>query len=166
LDDDNKILDDTYTMLFTPAHLARQLCDDPRELEITLFYCVHPQYNVTDGAEVATPGANVRIGSTIKAERDFGVRRWLADAGCGRDLVSTSVVLKGWGNAYVRVRPPNYLNVAHEGDDNVHPTVGRDGRRNVSREHTICPQYRQEMCDRGICLLLATILGTSVLCQT
>jgi hypothetical protein len=113
LGDNNEILDDTYAMLYTPAHLTRQLCDDPCELEITLLYCDRQQYNVTDGAEMATPGANVRVGSTIEAEHDFGVRRWLADAGCGRDLVSTSVVLKGGGEAYVRVRAPQYLNTAN-----------------------------------------------------
>jgi hypothetical protein len=62
-------------------------------------YCDHPQYNVTDVADMASPGSSVRMGSTIMAERDFGMRRWLADTGCGRDLVSTSLVLKGGGKA-------------------------------------------------------------------
>jgi hypothetical protein len=62
---------------------------------------------------MAAPGANVRAGSTIKAEHDFGVRRWLADTGCGHDLVSTSVVLKGGGKAYIRVRAPKYFNTAN-----------------------------------------------------
>jgi hypothetical protein len=87
---------------------------------------------VIDGAEMAAPCANVRVGGTIKAEHDFGVRRWLADAGCGRDLVSTSVALQAGGEAYIRVRAPKYLNAANricsrERDDNAHPAVGRDG---------------------------------------
>jgi hypothetical protein len=73
LDDNNKILDDTYTILYTPEHLTRKLCDDLHELDITLFYCDRPQYNVTDGADMATPGSSVRMGSAIKAEHDFGV---------------------------------------------------------------------------------------------
>jgi hypothetical protein len=39
LDDNNRILDDTFAILFTPEHLARKLCDEPHELEITMFYC-------------------------------------------------------------------------------------------------------------------------------
>jgi hypothetical protein len=35
LGEDNEILDDTYTILRTPERLARKLCNDPRELEIT-----------------------------------------------------------------------------------------------------------------------------------
>jgi hypothetical protein len=43
LDDNNKVLDDTYTTLYTPVGLTRQLCDDPRKLEITILYCDHIQ---------------------------------------------------------------------------------------------------------------------------
>jgi hypothetical protein len=99
LDDNNKILDDTYAILYAQEHLARKLCEEPHEMQITQFCCDHPQYIVTDGADVATPGAGVRMSRTIKAQRDFGIRRWLADAGCGHDLVSTSLVLKGGGEA-------------------------------------------------------------------
>jgi hypothetical protein len=112
LDDNNRTLGDTYTMLYTPAHLTRQLCDEPRMLEITLLYYDHLQYNVIDAAEMAAPGATARIGGEIKAEQDFGVRRWLADAGCSHDLVSTSVVLQAGGKAYIQVRALEYLNAA------------------------------------------------------
>jgi hypothetical protein len=73
-----------------------------------MFYCDHPQYMVTDATDVATPGAGVRMSRTIEAQRDFGMRRWLADTGCGRDLA-----LKGGGQAYIRMRAPEYLNTAN-----------------------------------------------------
>jgi hypothetical protein len=113
LDDNNKILDDTFTILHAEEHLARKLCEEPHEMEITMFYCDHPQYIVPDATDVATLGAGVRMSRTIKAQRDFGIRRWLADAGCGHDFVSTSLALKGGGKAYMCVRAPKYLNTAN-----------------------------------------------------
>jgi hypothetical protein len=62
---------------------------------------------------MAAPGATVRIGSETKAARDFGIRRWFADAGRGRDLVSSSLVMQAGGKAYIRVKPPKYPNVAN-----------------------------------------------------
>jgi hypothetical protein len=113
LEDNNRTLEDTYTMLYTPAHFPRRLCDEPRMLEITLLYCDRPHYNVFLTAEMAAPGATVRIGSKTKAARDFGIRRWFADAGCGRDLVSSSVVVQAGGKAYIQAKPPKYLNTAN-----------------------------------------------------
>jgi hypothetical protein len=120
---------------------------------------------------MTAPGTNVRVGSTIEAEHDFGVRRWLADTGCGRDLVSTSVVLKGGGKAYIRVRAPKYLNAA-----NGITAVARGMTMYIPQldemadvmclTNTICPQRRRKMCDRGLCLLLAAVLGPSIFRQT
>jgi hypothetical protein len=144
LDDDNEILDDTCSILHTPEHLARKLCDDPRELGITCFDCDHPQYNV------ATPGPSAGMSSTIKAQRDFGVRRWLADTGCGRDLVSTSLVLKGGGEANIRARAPTYLNIS-------------DG---IIEEMTMCIPQLDEMAER-LCLMNApSVLSVGERCVT
>jgi hypothetical protein len=62
---------------------------------------------------VAAPGVVARIGSKTKAARDFGVRRWLADTGCGRDLVASSVVVEAGGEDYTQVKPSKYLNTAN-----------------------------------------------------
>jgi hypothetical protein len=40
----NTIIDDSYTMLYTEKYFGRELCSEPRQFEITLFYCEHPQY--------------------------------------------------------------------------------------------------------------------------
>jgi hypothetical protein len=69
---------------------------------------------MTDLTDMATPATGVRMSRTIKVQRDYGVRRWLADTGCGHDLVQTSLVLKGGGKAYIRMRAPKYLNTANE----------------------------------------------------
>jgi hypothetical protein len=37
LDDGNKTIDDTCTMLWSSARLSRELCDTPRESEVTMF---------------------------------------------------------------------------------------------------------------------------------
>jgi hypothetical protein len=51
-DDNNKILDDTFAILYTPEHLARKLCEEPHKLEIAIFDCGHPQYIATDLTDV------------------------------------------------------------------------------------------------------------------
>jgi hypothetical protein len=64
LDDGDEILDDTFAILCAGEHLARKLCEEPREVRITMFFCDHPQYIVADGTDVATPGAGVRMSRT------------------------------------------------------------------------------------------------------
>jgi hypothetical protein len=66
LEDNDRTLEGTYTMLYTPARCSRRLCDEPHVLEITLLFCDHPQYNVFLAAEMAAPGATMRIGSKPK----------------------------------------------------------------------------------------------------
>jgi hypothetical protein len=44
------------------------------------------------------------MSSAIKVQRD---------AGCAHDVVSTSLVLKGGGKTYIRVRAPKYLDAAN-----------------------------------------------------
>jgi hypothetical protein len=99
-----------------------------------MLYCDHPQYNVTGGADVATPGPSVRMSSSIKAQCDFGMGRWLADAGCGHDLVSTSLALKGGGKACIRVGAPKYLDTA-------------DGITSVTEEMTMHVPQLDEMAE-------------------
>jgi hypothetical protein len=111
MEDDNETLEDTYTD--TRGHFSRRLCDHPHLLEVTLVYCDRPQYNVSRTAEMATPGTVVGIGSKTKIARDFGIRRWLADTGCGRDLDASSVVVEAGGGDYIQVKPPKYRNTAN-----------------------------------------------------
>jgi hypothetical protein len=151
LDDNNKILDDTFAILFTPEHLACKLCEEAHELEITTFYCDHPQYIATDLTDVATPRAGVRMSRTIKAPRDFGIRRWLADTGCGRDLVQTSLVLKGGGKAYIRMRAPKYLNTA-------------DGLTSITKEMTMCIPQLDEMAEMLCCQNTPAVISIGKRC--
>jgi hypothetical protein len=134
LGDGDKTLDDTYTMLWSDAHLSRELCDTPRELEIIMFYCEHPQRVKTEAADMAVPSVSVRASRSLKAQRDFGIRRWLADAGCGRDVVSSSLVLKGGGKAYIHLRTPKYLNTA-------------SGVVSIAKEMTVCIPQLDEMAE-------------------
>jgi hypothetical protein len=113
MEDNNTTLEDAFTVLYAREHFSRRLCSLPRLLEVALVYCDHPQYNVIRTAEMATPGAVVGIGSKTKAPRDFGVRRWLADSGCGHDLVASSVVIEAGGKDYIQAKPPKYLNTAN-----------------------------------------------------
>jgi hypothetical protein len=41
------------------------------------------------------------------------IRRWLADTGCGHDLVASSVVVQAGGKDYIQVKSPKYLNTAN-----------------------------------------------------
>jgi hypothetical protein len=75
---------------------------------------------------------------TIKAQNDFGIRRWLADTGCGDDLVQTSLVLKGGGKAYIRMRAPKYLNTA-------------TGLTSITKEMTMCIPQLDEMAEMLCC---------------
>jgi hypothetical protein len=49
LDDGNETIEDARTMLWSSA------CDAPRALEVTMFYCEHPQYLTTQSADMAAP---------------------------------------------------------------------------------------------------------------
>jgi hypothetical protein len=40
----DKIIDDSYTMLYAEKYFSRELCSEPRQVEVTLFYCKRPQY--------------------------------------------------------------------------------------------------------------------------
>ena len=57
--------------------------------------------------------ASVRMSRTIKVQRDFGIRRWLADTGCGYDLLETSMVAELGGQSLIRLRDPKYLQTAN-----------------------------------------------------
>jgi hypothetical protein len=134
LDDSNKTIDDTCAMLWSEARLSRELCDTPRALEITMVYCERPQYMKTETADVAAPSVSIRTSQSLKAQRDFGVRRWLAHAGCGRDVVSSSLALKGGGKAYIRLRAPEYLNTAN-------------GVASITKEMAMCIPQLGEMAE-------------------
>jgi hypothetical protein len=70
-----------------------------------MCYCEHPQYLTTQSVDMAAPSVAVRTSQSLK-QRDFGIRRWLADAGCGHDLVSSSLVLQAESrHIYVSARP-------------------------------------------------------------
>jgi hypothetical protein len=130
MEDNNKTLEDTYTVLYNRERFSRRLCSLPRLLEVTLIYCDRPQYNVTRTAEMAAPGAVVRIGSKTKAARDLGARRWLADTGCGRDFVASWVVVAAGGGDYTgqTFQVPQYGqwdNSGNERSDYVHTADGR-----------------------------------------
>jgi hypothetical protein len=90
-----------------------------------MFYCEHPQYMKTEKADVAAPRVSVRASQGFKAQRDFGIRGWLADPGCGPDVVSSSLVLNGGGEASRRLRAPKYLNTAN-------------GVASITKEMTMC----------------------------
>jgi hypothetical protein len=138
MDDNNGTLEDSYTVLYTREHFSRRLCELPHLLEVTLIYCDRPQYNVSRTAELATPGAVVRIRSKTKIAHDFGVRRWLADTGCGHDLVASSVVVEAGGEDYIQVKPPTYLNTAN-------------GVASATKGVTMCIPQLDEMTD-SMCL--------------
>jgi hypothetical protein len=153
MDDNNKTLEDTYTVLYTREHFSRRRCDLPHLLEVALIYCDHPQYNVTRTAEMATPGAVVGIGSKTKIAHDFGVRRWLADTGCGHDLVASSVVVEAGGEDYIQVKPPKYLNTA-------------SGVAAVTKGVTMCIPQLDEMTDIMCLSHSPSVLSIGGLCVT
>jgi hypothetical protein len=109
----NTIIDDSYTMLYTEKYLGGELCSEPRQLEITLFFCEHPQYFAHELTETAMAVAGVQVHRRNKDRYDFGIRRWLADAGCGYDLVQTSMVEELGGQSLFRLREPKYLQTAN-----------------------------------------------------
>jgi hypothetical protein len=61
------------------ANYTRPLCTEALRRNTRIgdhtFYCDHPQHIATVLTDVATPGAGVRMSRTIKAQRDFGMRR-------------------------------------------------------------------------------------------
>jgi hypothetical protein len=111
--DDNKILDDSFTILYTEKHLSRHLCAESHNLEITLFYCDHPQHFMRELTETAMPVTGVQMNRDSRVRRDFGIRRRLADAGCGYDLVQSSIVANQGGQSFIRLQAPKYLNTAN-----------------------------------------------------
>jgi hypothetical protein len=99
-----------------------------------MFYCEHPQHMKTETADVAAPSVSIRTSQSLKAQRDFGIRRRLADTGCGRDVVSSSLVLKEGGKAYIRLRTPKYLNAAN-------------GVTSITEEMTMCIPQMDEVAE-------------------
>ena len=61
INDNNKIIDDSYTMLHTEKQFGRELCAEPRQLEITLFYCERPQYFAHELSETAMAVTGVQV---------------------------------------------------------------------------------------------------------
>jgi hypothetical protein len=55
----------------------------------------------------------VQVNRRNKDRYDLGIRRWLADAGCGYDLVQTSIVGDLGGQLLIRLREPKYLQTAN-----------------------------------------------------
>jgi hypothetical protein len=70
----NKMIDDSYTMLHTEKYFGRELCAEPRQLEITLFYCEHPQYLARELTETAMAVTGVRANRRNKDRYDLGIR--------------------------------------------------------------------------------------------
>jgi hypothetical protein len=111
--DNDRIIDDSYTMLPTEKQFGRELCADPRQLEITLFYCEHPQYFARELTETAMAVTGVQVNRRNKDTHDLGIRRWLADTGCGYDLAQTSMVEELGGQSLIRLREPKYPQTAN-----------------------------------------------------
>jgi hypothetical protein len=109
----NKIIDDSYTMIYTEKYLSRVLCSEPRQLGITLFYCEHPLYFMHELAETAMAVTGVQVNRRNQDRYDLGIRRWLAVTGCGYDLVQTSIVEDLGGQSLIRLREPKYLQTAN-----------------------------------------------------
>jgi hypothetical protein len=156
-------------MLRSRAHLAWELCETPRALEVAMFYCEHPQHLTTQSEDMAAPSVAVRTSLSLKKQRDFGIRRWLADAGCGRDLVLIAIGTESRRQGIHRSPRAqvheygqwSYIN--REGIDHVHPAVGRDGRSVMWGQGASRYQHRQALPRNGILLLLATIFRASIL---
>jgi hypothetical protein len=55
----------------------------------------------------------VQVNRRTKDTRDLGIRQWLADAGCGYDLVQTSMAAELGGQSLIRLREPKYLQTAN-----------------------------------------------------
>jgi hypothetical protein len=89
-------------------------------------------------AETAALAPSEHVDRTREIEYDFGVRRWLADTGCGRDLVRTSLVVRRGGEAYMRMRAPKYLNTAN-------------GLTSITKEVTLYLPQLDEMADMLCC---------------
>jgi hypothetical protein len=162
-DTDNKIIDDSYVMIYAEKYLSSELCSEPRQLGVTLFYCERPQYFVRELTEIAMAVTGVQVNRKNMDRCDLGIRRWLADAGCGYDLVQTSIAGDLGGQSLIRLRGPKYLQMAH-------------GVTSLRREITMCvPQLDEfaeilcvrntpsvisigERCGDGILFPLASIL--------
>jgi hypothetical protein len=109
----NQIIDDSYTMLYTEKYFGRELCSEPRQFGITLFYCEHPQYFARELTETAMAVAGVQVNRRNEDRYDLGIQRWLADTSCGYDLVQTSMVEELGGQSLIRLREPKYLQTAN-----------------------------------------------------
>jgi hypothetical protein len=111
--DNNTIIEDSYAMLHTEKQFGRELCAEPRRFESTRFYCERPQYFAHELTKTAMAVTGVQVNRRNKDTRDLGIRRWLADAGCGYDLVRTSMVAELGGQSLIRLRGPKYLQTAN-----------------------------------------------------
>jgi hypothetical protein len=100
-------------MLYAEKYFGRELCSEPRQLEIAGFYCERPQYFVHELTETVMAVAGVQVNRRNKDRYDLGIRRWLADTGCGYDLVQTSMVEELGGQSLIRLREPKYLQTAN-----------------------------------------------------
>jgi hypothetical protein len=109
----NNIIDDSYAMLYTEKYFSRELCSEPRQLEVTLFYCERPQYFAHELTETAMAVTGLQVNRKNMGKYDLGIRRWLADTGCGYDLVQTSIVEDLGGKSLIRLREPKYLQTAN-----------------------------------------------------
>jgi hypothetical protein len=76
--DENKIVDD-FTILLTERYMARQLREEPHNLEITFIYCESPDVLTDLQWDVAAPATGRRVTRNRRMGHDFGIRRWLAD---------------------------------------------------------------------------------------
>jgi hypothetical protein len=141
LSDNNKILEDTFAIL----------CTEPHKLEIALYYCDHPQHFARGLTETATPGVGVQMNRSAKAQHDFGIRRWLADTGCGHDLVQSSLALSRIGEAFIRLRAPKYLNAAN-------------GPTSIRQEMTMCIPQSDEMAEMLCCENTPSVISIGERC--
>jgi hypothetical protein len=149
-DDRNKVLDGDFAILLSQSYLARTLCDEAHNL-VTLFYCERPQYLAMMNADVAAPAPSGHVNRKRKVEYDFGIRRWLADTGCGHDLVQTSLVVRRGGEAYIRMRTPKYPNTA-------------DGLTSIAWEVTMYLPQLGEMADMLCCRNTPSVISIDNRC--
>jgi hypothetical protein len=112
----------------------------------------------------------VQVNRRNKDTHDLGIRRWLADAGCGYDLVQTSMVEELGGQSLIRLREPKYLQTANGVTSLHHDITMRipqlDEFAEILRmKNTPSVISIGKRCGDGILFPLAFILRKSILCQ-